>query len=75
MQLVLLVPILTMRLFAEERRTGTLELLLTSPAREIDIVLAKFVAAMTVLVAMIGLTLSYALVIGCLRPAGLGTGL
>ena len=32
MQLVLLVPILTMRLFAEERRSGTLELLLTSPA-------------------------------------------
>jgi ABC-type transport system involved in multi-copper enzyme maturation permease subunit len=53
-----------MRLFAEERRTGTLELLLTSPAREIDIVLAKFAAAMTVLLAMIGLTLTYALVTG-----------
>jgi ABC-2 type transport system permease protein len=64
MQFVLLVPILTMRLFAEERRTGTLELLLTSPAREIDIVLAKFAAAMTVLLAMTGLTLTYALVIG-----------
>jgi len=63
-QFVLLVPILTMRLFAEERRTGTLELLLTSPAREIDIVLAKFAAAMTVLLAMTGLTLSYALVLG-----------
>ena len=61
-QFVLLVPILTMRLFAEERRSGTLELLLTSPAREIDIVLAKFIAAMTVLLAMIGLTLIYALV-------------
>jgi ABC-2 type transport system permease protein len=64
MQFVLLVPILTMRLFAEERRMGTLELLLTSPAREIDIVLAKFSAAMTVLLAMLGLTLAYALVIG-----------
>src|ERR671933_2354939 len=63
-QLVLLVPILTMRLFAEERRTGTLELLLTSPADEIEIVLAKFAAAMTVLLAMIGLTLVYALVLG-----------
>ena len=63
-QFILLVPILTMRLFAEERRTGTLELLLTSPAREIDIVLAKFAAAMTVLLAMIGLTLTYALVTG-----------
>jgi ABC-2 type transport system permease protein len=64
MQLVLLVPVLTMRLFAEERRAGTLELLLTSPAGEIDIVLAKFAAAMTVLLAMIGLTLAYALVLG-----------
>jgi len=63
-QFILLVPILTMRLFAEERRIGTLELLLTSPAREIDIVLAKFAAAMTVLLAMIGLTVTYALIIG-----------
>ena len=59
-----IVPIITMRLIAEERKTGTLELLLTSPAREIDIVLAKFAAAMTVLLAMTGLTLSYALVLG-----------
>jgi ABC-2 type transport system permease protein len=64
MQLVLLVPLVTMRMFAEERRSGTLELLLTSPAREIDIVLAKFVAAMVLLMAMTGLTLSYALVLG-----------
>ena len=45
-QLVLLVPLVTMRQFAEERRGGTLELLLTSPAREGDIVLAKFAASM-----------------------------
>ncbi|HEX2892288.1 ABC transporter permease [Vineibacter terrae] len=64
MQLVLLVPLVTMRQFAEERRGGTLELLLSSPAPEIDIVLAKFAAAMTVLVAMIGLTFTYALVLG-----------
>jgi ABC-2 type transport system permease protein len=63
MQLVLLVPLLTMRMFAEERRTGTLELLLTSPAHEFDIVAAKFVASMAVLAAMLALTLSYALVL------------
>ena len=39
---ILLVPALTMRAFAEERRTDTLELLLTAPVREIWIVLAKF---------------------------------
>lgn len=64
MQLVLLVPLVTMRQFAEERRGGTLELLLSSPAPEIDIVLAKFAAAMTMLLAMIGLTFTYALVLG-----------
>ncbi len=66
MQLVLLVPLLTMRQFAEERRGGTLELLLSSPAPEIHIVLAKFAAAMSVLMAMIGLTFSYALILGAL---------
>jgi ABC-2 type transport system permease protein len=64
MQLVLLVPLVTMRQFAEERRGGTLELLLSSPAPEIDIVLAKFAAAMLMLLAMIGLTFTYALVLG-----------
>jgi ABC-2 type transport system permease protein len=44
--LVLLVPVITMRSFAEERKTDTLELLLTAPIREIWIVLAKFLGAL-----------------------------
>jgi hypothetical protein len=40
--LLLLIPIITMRLFAEERKTGTLELLLTAPVRESQVVLAKY---------------------------------
>ena len=44
---LLIVPVVTMRLFAEERRAGTLELLLTSPVREIEIVLAKFAAGLS----------------------------
>ncbi len=63
-QLILLVPLITMRQFAEERRSGTLELLLTAPVREIDIVVAKFVASMVVVAAMTGLTLIYASVLG-----------
>ena len=61
---LLLVPVVTMRLFAEERRTGTLELLLTSPIREIEIVLAKFVAGLTLPLLMLVLTGSYAIVLG-----------
>jgi ABC-2 type transport system permease protein len=63
MQLVLLVPLLTMRQFAEERRAGTLELLLTSPSPEFHLVLAKFTAVMTVLIAVIALTSAYPLVL------------
>jgi ABC-2 type transport system permease protein len=62
--LLLMVPVLTMRLLAEERRTGTLELLLTSPVQEFEIVLAKFVAGLTLPVLMLGLSGSYALVLG-----------
>jgi ABC-2 type transport system permease protein len=57
--LLLIVPVITMRLFAEERRTGTLELLLSSPVREIEVVMAKFLASMSVIVVMLALTLSY----------------
>jgi ABC-2 type transport system permease protein len=61
---LLIVPVVTMRLFAEERRTGTLELLLTAPVREIDIVLAKFVAGLSIPALMLVLTASYAIVLG-----------
>jgi ABC-2 type transport system permease protein len=57
---LLIVPVLTMRQFAEERKTGTLELLLTAPVREIHIVLAKFLASMAVNASMLVLTLTYA---------------
>ena len=62
--LLLIVPVVTMRLLAEERRTGTLELLLTSPVTEIEIVLAKFIAGLTIPLLMLGLTGSYAIVLG-----------
>lgn len=69
MQMVLLVPLITMRQFAEERRSGTLELLLTSPVRESDVVLAKFAASMSMVLVMIALTGVYALILGAFgRP-------
>ena len=44
--IVLVPPLLTMRLFAEERRSGTLEMLLTAPVSEVEVVLAKFGAGL-----------------------------
>jgi ABC-2 type transport system permease protein len=50
-------PMITMRLFAEEKRTGTIELLVTSPIRDIEIVLGKFLGAVLLYAAMLGLSL------------------
>ena len=60
---LLMVPVITMRLVAEERKTGTLEVLLTAPVREIEIVLAKFAASMILIVAMLGLSAGDAVVL------------
>lgn len=40
-----LVPMVTMRLYAEEKRSGTIELLLTSPVRDLELILGKLLAA------------------------------
>ncbi len=50
--LFLLVPPMTMRLFAEERRSGTIESLMTAPVSSAGVVLAKFAAVFTTYVAM-----------------------
>jgi ABC-2 type transport system permease protein len=47
------VPMITMRLFAEEKRTGTIELLATSPVRDAEIVLGKWLAAVTLYACML----------------------
>jgi ABC-2 type transport system permease protein len=51
--MIFILPLLTMRLLAEEKRTGTLELLFTYPVSELDIVLSKFAAALTVVAGML----------------------
>jgi ABC-2 type transport system permease protein len=54
--LVILVPMITMRAYAEEKKGGTYELLLTSPVRTGEIVLGKFLASFLFICIMIGLT-------------------
>ncbi len=54
-----LVPAISMRMFAEEKRSGTLELLFTRPVREIEIVFAKFAAAWTLVILSILPTLIF----------------
>ena len=44
--LLLLLPLITMRTYSEEKRSGTIELLLTSPITDVQIILGKFLGAL-----------------------------
>lgn len=57
--LFILLPFITMRLFAEERKLHTLELLLTSPVTLWEIVLGKFFSSLFLVSVMLGITLIY----------------
>src|ERR1700751_3666338 len=51
-----LIPMITMRLFAEEKRSGTIELLVTSPITDLEIIVGKWLAAMVLYLSMLGIT-------------------
>lgn len=57
--LTFIVPVLTMRTFAEERKTGTEQLLMTAPISTVSIVIGKFIAAMAIIVVTEIFTLMY----------------
>ena len=57
--LTFITPVLTMRMFSEERKNGTEQLLLTSPRSITSIVLGKFIAAGIIMIITEGLTLMY----------------
>jgi ABC-2 type transport system permease protein len=61
--LLLLMPLVTMRLFAEERRSGTIELLLTYPVRDGAVLIGKYLAGLTLYAIMLALTLFYPLLV------------
>ena len=51
-----LIPMITMRLYAEEKRSGTIELLMTSPVRDLEIVLGKWLAALVLYASILGIS-------------------
>jgi len=70
--LLLFAPVLTMRLLAEEQRMGTLELLLTSPVLDWEVVLGKFLASLGVLLLTIVIAFAYGLMLLAYGNADLG---
>jgi ABC-2 type transport system permease protein len=61
--MLLLMPLLTMRLFSEEKRSGTIELLLTYPVKDIEVVLGKFAACLAIFSIMLIFTFLYPILI------------
>lgn len=51
-----LIPMITMRLYAEEKRSGTIELLLTSPVHDIEVILGKWLAALLLYMCVLGIS-------------------
>lgn len=61
--LLLFAAIITMRLLAEEKKLGTWELLLTSPVKDVEVVIGKFLGSLGILVVMLVLTMYYPLLL------------
>jgi ABC-2 type transport system permease protein len=57
--ILFIMPMITMRTYSEEKRSGSIELLLTSPVTDVEIILGKFFGALGVYIAMLAVTLLY----------------
>ena len=57
--ILFVMPIITMRTYSEEKRSGTIELLLTSPVSDLEIIVGKFIGALALYAAMLLVTMLY----------------
>ena len=62
--LTLIIPLLTMRLFSEEKKLGTIELITTYPVRDIHIIMGKYCACLLIFSLLLTVTLAYPLILG-----------
>src|SRR5208337_1691446 len=70
--LIFLVSAMTMRMWSEERRSGTLEFLMTAPVRPIDLVIGKFLACLGLVAITLALTLPLPITVAILGPLDWG---
>ncbi len=66
--MLMVVPVTTMRLFAEERRSGTIETLMTAPVGDVTIVMAKYLGALAFFIVLWAPTTLYAVVLMHVAP-------
>lgn len=69
--LMMFTPALTMRLIADEVRMGTMELLLTAPLRDYELVVGKWLGAFLFILALVGITLIYPLILNMMVKPGI----
>lgn len=72
--LILVIPAFTMRLLAEEQRAGTLELLLTTPVRDWEVVVGKWLGSMGFLLVILAGTFVYPIIINQFTVPGIDQG-
>jgi ABC-2 type transport system permease protein len=61
--ILFVMPMITMRTYSEEKRSGTVELLLTSPITDLEIIIGKFIGALALYAAMLLVTMLYMLIL------------
>jgi len=69
--LILMVPAITMRLVADENRMGTMELLLTAPVRDWELIIGKWLGGLLYMLTLIASTLVYAFILHGLESPGI----
>ena len=70
--LLLIIPIITMRMFSEERKNGTEQLLLTSPRSITGVIFGKFLAAVTLMVIILAFSLLYYVILCFFKAPNIG---
>lgn len=69
---IFITPAITMRLISEERKSGTIEMLVTMPIKDSEIIFGKYLAAVALLIGMIAPTLVYAITVSFLGDVDSG---
>jgi len=72
--LIFITPAITTRLMAEENRIGTIELLLTSPVKDWELVVGKWLGGLLLLLSIVGLTLIYPIILHQMVTPGIDQG-